>query len=237
MPLYHWTDHELYQHFKSFGNIVSARIEREANGRNRGFGFVSYDTAEAATEAIKAMDGFQVAEHRGYQGHGRYRGYQGHGRLQVRKKGEKGGKAKGNGKGKAKANATTPVPQQQHQWGMPQQQPPQQQQPQSGQAPQQPPQQQAQGTRGQQQPQAAQGQQQNQQQPMRPPQQQAPQPGQTQGQDRTAQPAAAAPDAAPAYGHFNYGDHRMPQANSYMQQFDSQQAHHYGYGYAPNAYV
>ncbi|CDU17197.1 hypothetical protein YYC_03818 [Plasmodium yoelii 17X] len=57
----HWTDMELYQHFQHFGYVVSARIQRDANGRNKGYGFVSFNNPESALNAIKGMHGFYVS--------------------------------------------------------------------------------------------------------------------------------------------------------------------------------
>ncbi|KAI4839997.1 RNA-binding protein [Plasmodium brasilianum] len=57
----HWTDMELYQHFQHFGYVVSARIQRDSNGRNKGYGFVSFNNTESALNAIKGMHGFYVS--------------------------------------------------------------------------------------------------------------------------------------------------------------------------------
>ncbi|CEL95662.1 unnamed protein product [Vitrella brassicaformis CCMP3155] len=56
-----WTDSDLVQHFQHYGNIVSAVIARERDtGRNRGYGFVCFDTSHAALNAIQGMNGFAV---------------------------------------------------------------------------------------------------------------------------------------------------------------------------------
>lgn len=55
-----WDDNILRQHFEHFGGIVSCRIQKDPEGRARGFGFVSYDSAEAAGAAISGMHGFPV---------------------------------------------------------------------------------------------------------------------------------------------------------------------------------
>lgn len=57
----HWSDMELYQHFQHFGFVVSARIQRDASGRNKGYGFVSFNNPESALNAIKGMHGFYVS--------------------------------------------------------------------------------------------------------------------------------------------------------------------------------
>eukprot|EP00921_Rhytidocystis_pertsovi_P010998 GHVQ01017715.1.p2 GENE.GHVQ01017715.1~~GHVQ01017715.1.p2 ORF type:complete len:278 (+),score=29.82 GHVQ01017715.1:943-1776(+) len=55
-----WNDMDLIQHFQHFGNILSARIQRDTNGRNRGFGFVSFDNVQSSINAIRGMNGFSV---------------------------------------------------------------------------------------------------------------------------------------------------------------------------------
>lgn len=55
-----WDDGILRQHFEHFGNILSCRIQKDDNGRPRGFGFVSYDAPTGAQAAIAGMHGFPV---------------------------------------------------------------------------------------------------------------------------------------------------------------------------------
>lgn len=55
-----WDDNILRQHFEHFGGILSCRIQKDADGRPRGFGFVSYESAEAGQAAIAGMHGFPV---------------------------------------------------------------------------------------------------------------------------------------------------------------------------------
>jgi len=55
-----WDDGILRQHFEHFGGIVSCRIQKDAEGRARGFGFISYDSASSAQAAIAGMHGFPV---------------------------------------------------------------------------------------------------------------------------------------------------------------------------------
>jgi len=55
-----WDDTILRQHFEHFGKIVSCRVQKDPDGRPRGFGFVSYDAATAAQAAIAGMHGFPV---------------------------------------------------------------------------------------------------------------------------------------------------------------------------------
>lgn len=56
-----WNDIDLVQHFQHFGSILSARIQRDKEGRNRGFGFISFDNPQSATNAIRGMNGFCVS--------------------------------------------------------------------------------------------------------------------------------------------------------------------------------
>jgi RNA recognition motif-containing protein len=55
-----WDDGILQQHFEHFGSIVSCRVQKDPEGRPRGFGFVSYDSGSAAQAAIAGMHGFPV---------------------------------------------------------------------------------------------------------------------------------------------------------------------------------
>ena len=52
------TDSSLAQAFESFGGITEAKVitDRES-GRSRGFGFVTFEEANSASDAIAAMDG------------------------------------------------------------------------------------------------------------------------------------------------------------------------------------
>jgi hypothetical protein len=52
---------DLFKQFERYGNILSARIMVDKQtGRNRGFGFVSFDNQNSAVGAIKGMNGFKV---------------------------------------------------------------------------------------------------------------------------------------------------------------------------------
>lgn len=50
-------DERLRQEFQAFGNITSAKVMTDGNGRSKGFGFVCFSTAEEATKAVTDMNG------------------------------------------------------------------------------------------------------------------------------------------------------------------------------------
>jgi len=54
-----WTEDDLMQHFKPFGSIARATVQRGSNGLSRGFGFVAF-TKQDALLAINSMNGFHV---------------------------------------------------------------------------------------------------------------------------------------------------------------------------------
>lgn len=52
------TSAELQNAFATCGDVVDAQvIKNRDTGRSRGFGFVTYDDADAATRAIEELDG------------------------------------------------------------------------------------------------------------------------------------------------------------------------------------
>ncbi|CDJ39815.1 hypothetical protein, conserved [Eimeria tenella] len=54
-----WNYFDLLNSFSQFGPIVSARVAMDRQtGRNKGYGFVSFETPEAAAAAVAAMNGF-----------------------------------------------------------------------------------------------------------------------------------------------------------------------------------
>jgi len=60
-----FTDSDLAASFAPFGNILSTKVFIDkSTGEMKGYGFVSYDNAESAATAIKAMDGLQVGAKR-----------------------------------------------------------------------------------------------------------------------------------------------------------------------------
>lgn len=50
----------LFDTFKAFGHIVSARVMRDNDGKSREFGFVSFTTPQEARQALTAMDGAKL---------------------------------------------------------------------------------------------------------------------------------------------------------------------------------
>ena len=58
---YETDDAALKELFAEFGNVVSATVITErATGRSKGFGFVEFDSEEAAKAAIEKMDNAEV---------------------------------------------------------------------------------------------------------------------------------------------------------------------------------
>lgn len=59
------TDADLATAFAPFGTVISAKVYMDKiTGESKGFGFVSYDSAEAADAAIASMNGFQIGTKR-----------------------------------------------------------------------------------------------------------------------------------------------------------------------------
>ncbi|CAK9054540.1 Polyadenylate-binding protein [Durusdinium trenchii] len=52
----------LYDTFSLFGNILSCKVSTGPDGKSRGYGFVHYETEEAAKQAIERVDGMQIGE-------------------------------------------------------------------------------------------------------------------------------------------------------------------------------
>lgn len=56
-----WTDADMVQCFSPFGNVVSATVFKDKmTNQSKGFGFVSYDNAVSAQNAIQGMNGMQI---------------------------------------------------------------------------------------------------------------------------------------------------------------------------------
>ncbi|NXY75251.1 EPAB protein, partial [Glareola pratincola] len=58
----------LYDTFSAFGNILSCKVVCDENG-SRGYGFVHFETHEAATRAIKTMNGMLLNDRKVFVGH------------------------------------------------------------------------------------------------------------------------------------------------------------------------
>ena len=55
------TNIEMLNLFQPYGTLRGVQIKSDKFGKNRGFGFVSYDSVESAERAIKALHGLQVS--------------------------------------------------------------------------------------------------------------------------------------------------------------------------------
>lgn len=54
------TDEMLREIFSPHGAITSAVVMKDASGKSKGFGFVNFETAEAAAAAVDALEGKEV---------------------------------------------------------------------------------------------------------------------------------------------------------------------------------
>ncbi|KAI9809685.1 MAG: Protein phosphatase PP2A regulatory subunit B [Sarcosagium campestre] len=59
----------LHDTFAAFGNILSCKVAQDEFGNAKGYGFVHYETAEAATNAIKHVNGMLLNEKKVFVGH------------------------------------------------------------------------------------------------------------------------------------------------------------------------
>lgn len=59
----------LFDTFSAFGNILSCKVMLDDKGQSAGFGFVHYETAEAAEAAIKKVDGMLLNDHKVFVGY------------------------------------------------------------------------------------------------------------------------------------------------------------------------
>lgn len=49
--------------FSYYGNILSCKVVTDADGKSKGYGYVHYETGEAATEAIQKLNGISIDDH------------------------------------------------------------------------------------------------------------------------------------------------------------------------------
>lgn len=59
-----WTDATLRQYFAHYGKIWGASVQRDAEGKSRGYGFIGFDSPESAATAVAGMNGFCVGRKR-----------------------------------------------------------------------------------------------------------------------------------------------------------------------------
>ncbi|KAF2765555.1 polyadenylate binding protein [Teratosphaeria nubilosa] len=59
----------LHDTFAAFGNILSCKVAQDEFGNSKGYGFVHYETAEAANSAIKSVNGMLLNEKKVFVGH------------------------------------------------------------------------------------------------------------------------------------------------------------------------
>jgi polyadenylate-binding protein len=52
----------LYDTFSLFGNILSCKVQCDREGKSQGYGFVHYETDEAAKQAIERVNGMQIGD-------------------------------------------------------------------------------------------------------------------------------------------------------------------------------
>jgi polyadenylate-binding protein len=58
----------LHDTFAAFGNVLSCKVATDEQGRSKGYGFVHYETAEAADNAIKSVNGMLLNDKKVYVG-------------------------------------------------------------------------------------------------------------------------------------------------------------------------
>lgn len=58
----------LHDTFSTFGNILSCKIATDGSGQSKGYGFVQYETEEAAQKAIQQLNGMLLNDKQVYVG-------------------------------------------------------------------------------------------------------------------------------------------------------------------------
>lgn len=62
-------DHKaLHDTFSTFGNILSCKVANDASGQSKGYGFVQFDSEEAAQKAIEKLNGMLLNDKQVYVG-------------------------------------------------------------------------------------------------------------------------------------------------------------------------
>ncbi|OAY63029.1 polyadenylate-binding protein 3 isoform X2 [Ananas comosus] len=69
-----FTDDDLIREFKSFGDITSAVVMRDATGNSRGFGFVNFDKPDAAAASVENLNGKTINDKVLYVGRAQKKG-------------------------------------------------------------------------------------------------------------------------------------------------------------------
>ncbi len=59
----------LHDTFSQFGNILSCKVAQDELGNSKGYGFVHYETAQAANDAIKSVNGMLLNDKKVFVGH------------------------------------------------------------------------------------------------------------------------------------------------------------------------
>jgi polyadenylate-binding protein len=59
----------LHDTFSQFGNILSCKVAQDDMGNSKGYGFVHYETGEAAAQAIKSVNGMLLNDKKVFVGH------------------------------------------------------------------------------------------------------------------------------------------------------------------------
>lgn len=52
----YWNHQTLYDHFKEFGNILSAKVSIDQHYVSKGYGFVQFEKAEEAKAALEKVN-------------------------------------------------------------------------------------------------------------------------------------------------------------------------------------